>query len=117
MLLCRLGYVKESFPLHQHVYDFIRGIKVHDFVEGTRFDLVMSLFVMRRLGELNWAINGCLGWCHCEFRTGIMWDVPAYRRHVREFQKSNSVFLTGAKTWAMEKVVEKLERAKQRPDI
>lgn len=50
------------FPLPQNLYDFFRGIKVPDLVEKSRIDPVLSLLVARRLEELIWAVDGCLGW-------------------------------------------------------
>lgn len=52
--------------------DFVRGFMVQDLVEGTRFDPVLSLWVILRSKELNLTIDGCLGWYHYEFWTRVV---------------------------------------------
>lgn len=46
-----------------------------------------------------------------------MWGLVAYRRHVQEFLKLNPVCRAGVTTWAMERVVEELDRVIKRPII
>lgn len=54
------------------MHDFVRGIKVQDFVEGARFDPMLSLWAVLRSKKLNWTIDGRLGWYHYEFWTGVV---------------------------------------------
>lgn len=81
--------------LPQHVHDLVRGIKMQNLVEGTQFNLMLSLSAILRLNKLIWAIDGFLGWFHYEYRTGIMQGVPIYRRHERECLQSNPVSQVG----------------------
>lgn len=50
-----------QFPLPQHLHYFGRDIKIQDLVERTRFNPALSILTIRRLEELNWAAEGCLG--------------------------------------------------------
>lgn len=42
--------------LPQHEHDFVHGIKMQDLMEGTEYDPVLSLLVVSRSHERNWAI-------------------------------------------------------------
>lgn len=44
----------------------------------------------------------------------MIWGVSAYWRHGQENPKSNPVYRANVTTWAMEMIVEKLKRARQR---
>lgn len=46
------------FPLPQHVYNLVRGIKMQDYVEGTVIGPMFFLLNVRRLDELTWTIDG-----------------------------------------------------------
>lgn len=46
----------------------MRSIKVQELVGRKRFDSVLFLLAVRRLEELNWAVDGCLGWCNYDYR-------------------------------------------------
>lgn len=63
---------------------------------------------------MNWAVDGCLGWYHHEYMSGVVRCVPAYWRYGREFSKSNPARRAGFIARTIEKVVEELERARQR---
>lgn len=99
------------------MHDFVRGIKAKDLVEGRRLDLLLSMFAVYCLKELNWAVDGYLVWYRYEFGTGVVRGVSSYRRHRREFPKSNPGSRAGITTLIIERAVEDLECARQRPVI
>lgn len=96
------------------MHAFVRGIKIEDLAEGTRFDHMLSLLAVWHSDELNWDVDGCFGWCHCEFWTGVVRGVPAYWQQGRGFQKLSPVRQAGVMAWTMEKGAEELERVRQR---
>lgn len=67
------------FPLLQHVQDLLHGIKVQDLDKVTRFDLVLSSLAVQCLEESNWTIDGCFGYYHYPYWTGMVRGVPSYR--------------------------------------
>lgn len=75
MLICGLGHVVTScFTASAGAR--VRGIKIQDLVELMRFSAVLSLVAIRRADELNWAVEGCLGWKNYEFWTWVVRGVP-----------------------------------------
>lgn len=113
MLVCGLGHLAVFFPLPQHAIELARGIKGQSFVQGMRFDLVLSLLVVRCVEKPNWAVDSCLGWYRYAFWTGVVRGVPAYWRHVQKFSKSNPVCRTGAMTWKLGKAAKELESTRE----
>lgn len=89
MLVCGVGSCEGIlFPLPHHVHDFVLGIKLQDFVEGKRFDPVLSFSGIWSLKKLNWDVGSCLGWYSYEFWTVVVGGVPPYQRYGRKFPKS-----------------------------
>lgn len=99
------------------MYDFVRGIKMEDTVEGTRFDPVLSLLDVSLSNKLKWAFDGYLGWYHYELRTCVARSVPAYWRHQEGFSNLSPVSRAGVPAWKIRKAAEVLERARQRPVV
>lgn len=79
------------FLLPQRVVYFVFGLKLQYLLEGTLFDLVLSLLVIWRLEELDRAGNGCLCWYDNVIRTGVVRGVSVYWRRGSEFPKLNSI--------------------------
>lgn len=72
------AYGGVMFSLPQHVHDFVRGFKIQDLLEGTLFETFLSLLAIRRSNKLSWAVEGCSGQHHCEFRTGVFRGMTVY---------------------------------------
>lgn len=92
--------------------DFVRGMKSKSWRK--RRDLIPCRMAA---GQRKLCYQGCLGWYHYEYCTELVQGVSEYQRHGRDFPGSSLVSLTGVTVWKMRKVIEELERGKQRSAI
>lgn len=50
---------------------------------------MLALLTIQRAEDFRWAVADCLGQYHFEYRSGVVRDLPAYQRHVRESSESS----------------------------
>lgn len=60
--------------------NFVGDIRVQEWVEGTQSDPVLFSSALRRPEELNWDVDGSLGWYCYEYRSGVVRGVLVYQR-------------------------------------
>lgn len=109
------GRILSSLP--HYVHDFVCEITLQDFGEVTLFELVLFLLAMLSQKKMTCAANGCLDLIHNEFRTRVIRGVPSFQLDGWESAGSNPACRTGVTIQTMNKAVEMLDRAKQRPII